>query len=52
MKSVIITGQSINKIVGGENAPYPIPWQAKVHVGGVLCGGTIIDETTILSAAH
>ena len=52
MKSVIITGQSINKIVGGENAPSPIPWQAKVHVGGVLCGGTIIDETTILSAAH
>ena len=26
--------------------------QVFVHVGGALCGGTILDETTILSAAH
>ena len=39
-----------SKIVGGEYAPTPIPWQ--VHVRGPPCGGTILDETTILSAAH
>ena len=26
--------------------------QVFVHVGGALCGGTILDETAILSAAH
>ena len=38
-----------HRIVGGENAQTPIPWQ--VHVDNT-CGGTILDETTILSAAH
>ena len=37
------------RIVGGENASNPIPWQ--VHVDRV-CGGTIINERTILTAAH
>ena len=36
------------RIVGGLEAKSPIPWQ--VLVGG--CGGTILDEYTILSAAH
>ena len=44
------TSQSMNtRIVGGENASTPIPWQVHVDRG---CGGTILDETTILSAAH
>ena len=44
------TSQSMNtRIVGGEDAPDPIPWQVHVDRG---CGGTILDETTILSAAH
>ena len=44
------TSQSMNsRIVGGENATTPIPWQVHVDRG---CGGTILDETTILSAAH
>jgi len=45
------------KIVGGSKAKDPIPWQ--VHVTIVFrdgkndtCGGTILDEETILSAAH
>ena len=38
-----------NRIVGGDYAPTPIPWQVHVDRG---CGGTILDETTILSAAH
>ena len=41
------------KIVGGQIAPYPIPWQVSVQIGGShFCGGTILDNYTILSAAH
>ena len=43
----------INRIAGGEDAPFPIPWQVHVHVDGFpVCGGTILDKTTILSAAQ
>ena len=38
-----------SRIVGGYQAWRPIPWQ--VSVGG-RCGGTILDEYTILSAGH
>ena len=38
-----------SRIVGGYQAWRPIPWQ--VRVGG-RCGGTILDEYTILTAAH
>ena len=42
-----------NKIVGGEDAPDPIPWQVSLRRGGKhFCGGTILDAKTILSAAH
>ena len=37
-----------NRIVGGSEAPSMIPWQ--VYIWG--CGGTILDECTILTAAH
>ena len=49
------------RIVGGTKAPSPIPWQVHVHINrtdkegkSVIqgCGGTIIDEKTIISAAH
>ena len=49
------------RIVGGNRAPSPIPWQVHVHIkrtdkeGNTKingCGGTIIDEKTIISAAH
>ena len=48
------------KIVGGLTAQLPIPWQVQVRVSanslganlGGFCGGTILDEETILSAAH
>ena len=36
------------KIVGGQDATFPIPWQA--YIGG--CGATILDAKTLLSAAH
>ena len=43
-----------SRIVGGNNAPAPIPWQVHIHYKryGFACGGTILDEETILSAAH
>ena len=46
------------RIVGGNKAPSPIPWQVHVHIKSSDkenphgCGGTIIDEKTIISAAH
>ena len=41
------------EIVGGQQAPSPIPWQVSVQIGGShFCGGTILDTYTILSAAH
>ena len=42
-----------SRIVGGSNASTPIPWQVLVHdCLDPYCGGTILDEYTILSAAH
>jgi len=45
-----------DRIVGGEAAASPIPWQVSVRNGqsgyGHFCGGTILDETTVMSAAH
>ena len=40
-----------SRIVGGSIAESPIPWQVQVR-GKYFCGGTILDEYTILSAAH
>ena len=40
------------KIVGGEDAPSPIPWQVSVRSYNVhFCGATILDKMTLLSAA-
>ena len=45
--------QNTDRIVGGEEAPSPIPWQVSVRSNNHhKCGGTIIDSCTILSAAH
>merc|ERR1712156_776352 len=45
-----------DRIVGGEDAAAPIPWQVSVRNGqsgwGHFCGGTILDATTVMSAAH
>merc|ERR1719273_2797508 len=42
-----------NRIVGGEAAPSPIPWQVSVRSGTWhFCGATILDASTLLSAAH
>ena len=42
-----------NKIVGGEAAGAgEWPWQAFVTVGSRECGGTIISDKCVLTAAH
>merc|ERR1711936_990251 len=45
-----------NRIVGGQAAESPIPWQVSVRqcTQGYchFCGGTILDATTVMSAAH
>ena len=44
------------RIVGGDNAvKHSIPWQAALTSRGsnfIFCGGTVIDETHIMTAAH
>ena len=41
------------RIVGGISAVSPIPWQVSIIINSMtLCGGTILDDVTILSAAH
>ena len=45
-----------DRIVGGPIALEPIPWQAHLTImtgsDPFQCGGTILDEETILTAAH
>ena len=42
-----------DRIVGGEAAPSPIPWQAAVLSGTFqFCGATVLDAYTLLCAAH
>ena len=46
------------EIVGGQPAPSAIPWQVSVQRGDYqsgyvhFCGATILDEFTLISAAH
>jgi trypsin len=45
--------QNADRIVGGEDAPSPIPWQVAVLSGTFqYCGATVLDAYTILCAAH
>ena len=41
------------EIVGGQDAPSPIPWQVSVQtLSSHFCGATLLDESTLLCAAH
>ena len=40
-------------VVGGTPTPGSAhPWQVSIQSGGHMCGGTIVDATTIVTAAH
>ena len=42
-----------SEIVGGQDAPSPIPWQVSVRsFESHFCGATILDASTLLCAAH
>ena len=45
-----------SRIIGGQDAPEPIPWQVALHLiprnSRINCGATILDASTLLSAAH
>ncbi|KAM4862045.1 serine protease 38 [Thomomys bottae] len=41
------------KILGGRDATRKWPWQVSVHYAGLhICGGSILNEYWVLSAAH
>ncbi|WP_187369352.1 serine protease [Baekduia soli] len=47
------TGTVAPRIVGGTTAsPTDAPWQALVLPGQFLCGGSILDATHVVTAAH
>ena len=45
---------SLDRIVGGQDASAPIPWQASIQTNGGFhfCGGTVLDAKTVLCARH
>jgi len=49
-----ICGTTQNKIVGGDEAvPGEFPWQVAIRIDGMyFCGGSLIDSTHVLTAAH
>ena len=48
-----ILGASDNKIVGGSNANRGSwPFIVGVRMGGFMCGGTILSENVVMTAAH
>jgi secreted trypsin-like serine protease len=53
--TIKFSGLPISKlIIGGElSAPKQFPWQAQLRIeNSWLCGGSLISETFILTAAH
>lgn len=48
------TTSAQNKIVGGvEAVPGEFPWQVAIRIDGMyFCGGSLIDSTHVLTAAH
>ncbi|KAL9970834.1 hypothetical protein ACROYT_G023281 [Oculina patagonica] len=42
-----------SRVVGGENAPkHSWPWQILLEAGGRICGGSLLSEWWVVTAAH
>ena len=41
-----------SRIVGGHPPKQPMPWMALIYVKGSQCGGTLINNQFVLTAAH
>ncbi|XP_072011163.1 trypsin-like [Engystomops pustulosus] len=50
----LVDGRSYNRIIGGyECAPHSKPWQVSLHYFDQhACGGVLINESWVLTAAH
>ena len=40
------------RIVGGNPAKKPMPWMVLINIKGSQCGGTLINNEFVLTAAH
>ena len=40
------------RIVGGHAAKNPMPWMVLINIKGSQCGGTLINNEFVLTAAH
>ena len=41
-----------DRIVGGHAAKNPMPWMVLIYIKGSQCGGTLINNEFVLTAAH
>ena len=41
-----------DRIVGGHKAKNPMPWMVLINIKGSQCGGTLINNEFVLTAAH
>ena len=41
-----------DRIVGGHAAKQPMPWMVLISIKGSQCGGTLINNQFVLTAAH
>lgn len=50
---IVVTQQEDDKIVGGYECPKnSVPYQVSLFTGYNFCGGTLLSDEWVLSAAH
>ena len=40
------------RVVGGKETKYPMPWMVLIDIASSQCGGSIINSQFVLTAAH